>query len=173
MIIETKKPQDAIKKMDVAGKIERLPKTLEERSKTYAVAAAKPKMSEAMKPQTPGLITTAAHTLIISSRCVNHTSGQVVKAIRDIFDAREKGVGIKSTDLEVLKPESALPLIIVRYLLKINSDHGIPDSLKRQNGYAIEGIDWKKARVRCQRRTRNPLKCHLVLEMSPMLYTHL
>ncbi|GBP72823.1 hypothetical protein EVAR_40324_1 [Eumeta japonica] len=37
---------------------------------------------------------TAAHTLIVSSRYANHTSDQVVKAIRDVVDAREVGVGV-------------------------------------------------------------------------------
>ncbi|GBP33423.1 hypothetical protein EVAR_6771_1 [Eumeta japonica] len=35
-------------------------------------AAAKPRMREAAKPQVSGLMTTAAHTLIVSSRCVNY-----------------------------------------------------------------------------------------------------
>ncbi|GBP83134.1 hypothetical protein EVAR_90289_1 [Eumeta japonica] len=75
-------------------KAKRLRKTLEEKPKTYAAAAAKPKPSEAAEPQTPGLMTTPTHTIIASSKCANHTSDQVVKAIREVVDAREMGVGV-------------------------------------------------------------------------------
>ncbi|GBP96900.1 hypothetical protein EVAR_84153_1 [Eumeta japonica] len=94
MAAELKKTRDAIENMDMPGKMEGLRKTLEEKPKTYAAAAAKPKPSEAAKPQTPGLMTTPTHTIIVSSRCANHTSDQVVKAIREVVDAREMGVGV-------------------------------------------------------------------------------
>ncbi|GBP39223.1 hypothetical protein EVAR_22627_1 [Eumeta japonica] len=50
MVAEIKKTQDAIEKMDTPGKMEGLHKTLEERPRTYAAAAAKPKLPEAAKP---------------------------------------------------------------------------------------------------------------------------
>ncbi|GBP91341.1 hypothetical protein EVAR_57758_1 [Eumeta japonica] len=70
-----------------------LRKTLEIKPTTYAAAAAKPKLQAAAKPQVPGPKIAAAHTLIVSSRCANHTSDQVVKAIREVVDAREMGWG--------------------------------------------------------------------------------
>ncbi|GBP65257.1 hypothetical protein EVAR_37105_1 [Eumeta japonica] len=185
--------------------MEGLRKTLEEKPKIYAAAAAKPKPSEAAKPQASGLMTTPTHTIIVSSRCANHTSDQVVKAIREVVDAREMGIGvdrvrkarnqkvvlscasqeaikriearikIRSKDLQVTKPEPALPLVIIRDVLKINSDQDIVDSLKGQNSHITEGLEWEKivARVRYRRRARNPLECQPVLEVSPVLYTRL
>ncbi|GBP96476.1 hypothetical protein EVAR_48139_1 [Eumeta japonica] len=77
--------------------------------------------------------------------------------------------------ISVSKPEPSLPLIIIRDVLKVNSDAQIVESLKRQNGHTTEGLDWGKveARVRYRRRARNPLECHPVLEVSPALYTRL
>ncbi|GBP92816.1 hypothetical protein EVAR_57328_1 [Eumeta japonica] len=200
MAAEIKRTQDAIDRMDIPNKLEGLRKTLEIKPTTYAAAAAKPKLQAAAKPQVPGPKIAAAHTLIVSSRCANHTSDQVVKAIREVVDAREMGVGVdrvrkarnqkvvltcvsddaikrietriktKSKDLQVSKPEPSLPLIIIRDVLKVNSDAQIVESLKRQNGHTTEGLDWGKveARVRYRRRARNPLECHPVLERRPV-----
>ncbi|GBP65864.1 hypothetical protein EVAR_85132_1 [Eumeta japonica] len=205
MAADIKRTQDAIDRMDIPNKLEGLRKALEVRPTTYAAAAAKPKLQVAPKPQVPGPKIAAAHTLIVSSRCANHTSDQVVKAIREVVEAREMGVGVdrvrkarnqkvvltcasddaikrietrikaKSKNLQVSKPEPSLPLVIIRDVLKVNSDQQIIESLKRQNGHATEGLDWGKveARVRYRRCARNPLECHPVLEVSPALYTRL
>ncbi|GBP49275.1 hypothetical protein EVAR_102218_1 [Eumeta japonica] len=60
--------------------------------------------------------------------------------------------------ISVSKPEPSLPLIIIRDVLKVNSDAQIVESLMRQNGHTTEGLDWGKveARVRYRRRARNP-----------------
>ncbi|GBO98768.1 hypothetical protein EVAR_252_1 [Eumeta japonica] len=171
MAADIKRTQDAIDRMDIPNKLEGLRKALEVRPTTYAAAAAKPKLQMAAKPD------------------------QVVKAIREVVDAREKGVGvdrvrktrnqkvvltcasddaikrietrikIKSKDLQVSKPEPSLPLVIIRDVLKVNSDQQIIESLKRQNGHATEGLDWGKVEAR--------VECHPVLEVSPALYTRL
>ncbi|GBP21017.1 hypothetical protein EVAR_11048_1 [Eumeta japonica] len=124
-------------------------------------------------------MTTPTHTIIVSSRCANHTSDQVVKAIREVVDAREMGVGvdrvrkarnqkvvlscasqeaikriearikIRSKDLQVTKPEPALPLVIIRDVLKINSDQDIVDSLRGQNSHITGGLEWEKDRGAC------------------------
>ncbi|GBP98436.1 hypothetical protein EVAR_9230_1 [Eumeta japonica] len=167
MAAEIKRTQDAIDRMDIPNKLEGLRKTLEIKPTTYAAAAAKPKLQAAAKPQVPGPKIAAAHTLIVSSRCANHTSDQVVKAIREVVltcvsdDAIkriETRIKTKSKDLQVSKPEPSLPLIIIRDVLKVNSDAQIVESLKRQNGHTTEGLDWGKveARVRYRRRARNP-----------------
>ncbi|GBP42629.1 hypothetical protein EVAR_87180_1 [Eumeta japonica] len=87
MAAEIKKTQNVIGKMDIPGKTEGLRKTLEEKPKTYAAAAAKPK-------------------------CANHTSDQVVKTIRDVVDARKMGVGVESEKGQ--KPKSRLELRVSR-----------------------------------------------------------
>ncbi|GBP39716.1 hypothetical protein EVAR_25540_1 [Eumeta japonica] len=84
MAAEIKRTQDAIDRMDIPNKLEGLRKTLEIKPTTHAAAAAKPKLQAAAKPQVPGPKIAAAHTLIVSSRCANHTSDQVVKAIREV-----------------------------------------------------------------------------------------
>ncbi|GBO98996.1 hypothetical protein EVAR_70681_1 [Eumeta japonica] len=93
----------------------------------------------------------------------------------DAIKRIETRIKTKSKDLQVSKPEPSLPLVIIRDVLKVNSDEQIIESLKRQNGHTTEGLDWGKveARVRYRRRARNPLECHPVLEVSPALYTRL
>ncbi|GBP96416.1 hypothetical protein EVAR_90513_1, partial [Eumeta japonica] len=76
----------------------------------------------------------------------------------DAIKRIETRIKTKSKDLQVSKPEPSLPLIIIRDVLKVNSDAQIVESLKRQNGHTTEGLDWGKveARVRYRRRARNP-----------------
>ncbi|GBP98431.1 hypothetical protein EVAR_9225_1 [Eumeta japonica] len=72
------------------------------------------------------------------------------------------------------KPEPSLPLIIIRDVLKVNSDAQIVESLKRQNGHTTEGLDWERSRRESATAdVRKPLECHPVLEVSPALYTRL
>ncbi|GBP92223.1 hypothetical protein EVAR_84180_1 [Eumeta japonica] len=159
-----------IDRMDIPNKLEGLRKTLEIKPTTYAAAAAKPKLQAAAKPQVPGPKIAAAHTLIVSSRCAN-TSDQVVKAIREVVDAREMGVGW--INLQVSKPEPS-PLIIIRDVLKVNSDAQIVESLKRQNGHHRRSRLGKgRGASPLPQTCAKPLECHPVLEVSPALYTRL
>ncbi|GBP04474.1 hypothetical protein EVAR_55307_1 [Eumeta japonica] len=134
MAADITRTQEAIDKMDIPNKLEGLHKALE------------------VRPQVPGPKIGATRTLIVSSRCANHTSDQVVKAIRAVVDARKMGLGvdrvrkarnqkvvltcasddaikriethikIRAKDLQVSKPEPSLPLIVIRDALKISSD---------------------------------------------------
>ncbi|GBP61695.1 hypothetical protein EVAR_43633_1 [Eumeta japonica] len=157
MAADIKRTQDAIDRMDIPNKLEGLRKTLEVKPTTYAAAAAKPKLQAAAKPQVPGPKIAATHTLIVRP------------------DAPTTPATRWSKPSGVSKPEPSLPLVIIRDVLKVNSDEQIIESLKRQNGHTTEGLDWGKveARVRYRRRARNPLECHPVLEVSPALYTRL
>ncbi|GBP91340.1 hypothetical protein EVAR_57757_1 [Eumeta japonica] len=72
------------------------------------------------------------------------------------------------------KPEPSLPLIIIRDVLKVNSDAQIVESLKRQNGHTTEGLDWERSRRESATAdVRETPECHPVLEVSPALYTRL
>ncbi|GBP75014.1 hypothetical protein EVAR_82432_1 [Eumeta japonica] len=153
MEADIKRTQDTIDKLDIPNKLEGLHKALEARPTTYAEAATKPKPPEAAKPQVPGSKIAATHILIISSRYANHTSDQVFKAIRervvltcasdDAIKRIETRIKIRAKDLQVSKPEPSLPLIVIRDVLKVNSDQQIMESLRRQNGHATEGLDWE------------------------------
>ncbi|GBP96907.1 hypothetical protein EVAR_84160_1 [Eumeta japonica] len=168
--------------MDIPNKLEGLRKTLEIKPTTYAAAAAKPKLQAAEAAKVPGPKIAAAHTYRLVPMRQPH---QVRKARNqkvvltcvsdDAIKRIETRIKTKSKDLQVSKPEPSLPLIIIRDVLKVNSDAQIVESLKRQNGHTTEGLGWGKveARVRYRRRAQKPLECHPVLEVSPALYTRL
>ncbi|GBP96390.1 hypothetical protein EVAR_65720_1 [Eumeta japonica] len=78
MAAELKKTRDAIENMDMPGKMEGLRKTLK-RNRTYAAAAAN---RSRQKPLSRRLWLMTTRPNNSSSRCANHTSDQVVKAIR-------------------------------------------------------------------------------------------
>ncbi|GBP72811.1 hypothetical protein EVAR_40312_1 [Eumeta japonica] len=145
------------------------------------------------------------HTLIVASKFENHTAEHVITKLRGVVDAREMGVAvdrmrkargqkvvlscssvedakkieerlkIRGADLKVAKPEMRLPTVIIRDVLRVNSDEDIVRSLRTQNRHLSEGLDWDKVRARVcyRRRARNDLECHPVLEVSPELYHRL
>ncbi|GBP98468.1 hypothetical protein EVAR_59894_1 [Eumeta japonica] len=61
--------------------------------------------------------------------------------------------------------------VIIRDVLRVNSDEDIVRSLRTQNRHLSEGLGWDKVRARVcyRRRARNDLECHPVLEVSPAI----
>ncbi|GBP80054.1 hypothetical protein EVAR_53194_1 [Eumeta japonica] len=138
-----------------ARKDGRAPENFEEKPKTYAAAAAKPKPSEAVAADS-WLNDNLTHTIIVSSRCANHTSDQVV--------SNQGGY----------KAGARSPLVIYP---------GCPENqLRSGHSRLAEGTkqphnrrsEWEKivARVRYRKRARNPLECHPVLEVSLHVSPH-
>ncbi|GBP97437.1 hypothetical protein EVAR_61143_1 [Eumeta japonica] len=101
----------------------------------------------------------------------------VVLSCSSVEDAKkiEERLKIRGADLKVAKPEMRLPTVIIRDVLRVNSDEDIVRSLRTQNRHLSEGLDWDKVRARVcyRRRARNDLECHPVLEVSPELYHRL
>ncbi|GBP91365.1 hypothetical protein EVAR_66982_1 [Eumeta japonica] len=62
----------------------------------YLEAVARPKLSAAAAPKTPGpeVQSRANQTLIVSSRCENQTAEQMVAKLRRVVDARKMGVAV-------------------------------------------------------------------------------
>ncbi|GBP33601.1 Retrovirus-related Pol polyprotein from type-1 retrotransposable element R1 [Eumeta japonica] len=118
----------------------------------------------------------ATHTLIISSRCVDHISDQVVKAIREVVYVRGMGVGVdrvrKARNQKVVltcAPDDATKR--VETLIKIKAkDLQVETKRARHRRSRLEKVE---ARVCYRRRARNPLECHPVLEVSPALHMRL
>ncbi|GBO99371.1 hypothetical protein EVAR_598_1 [Eumeta japonica] len=102
---------------------------------------------------------------------------KVVLSCSSVEDAKkiEERLKIRGADLKVAKPEMRLPTVIIRDVLRVNSDEDIVRSLRTQNRHLSEGLDWDKVRARVcyRRRARNDLECHPVLEVSPELYHRL
>ncbi|GBP64371.1 hypothetical protein EVAR_14940_1 [Eumeta japonica] len=102
---------------------------------------------------------------------------KIVLSCSSVEDAKkiEERLKIRGADLKVAKPEMRLLTFIIRDVLKFNSDEDIVTSLRTQNRYLSEGLDWDKVRARVcyQRRARNDLECYSVLEVSAELYHRL
>ncbi|GBP23615.1 hypothetical protein EVAR_80232_1 [Eumeta japonica] len=156
----------------------------------------------AAKTPGPTIKSGTGHTLIVASKFENHTAEQVITKLRGVVDAREMGMAvnrirkargqkvvlscsfvedtkkieerlkIRGADLKVAKPEMRLPTVIIRDVLKVNSDEDIVTSLKTQNRHLSEDLDWDKVRARVcyRRRARNDFECHPVLEVSAELH---
>ncbi|GBP96832.1 hypothetical protein EVAR_85589_1 [Eumeta japonica] len=88
MMVEVTSTRTILGHFDVPEKLEAIRKAVETRPaprpQNYAEAAARPKPLAAAAPKIPGpeVRSGAGHTLIISSRCENHTAEQVVARLR-------------------------------------------------------------------------------------------
>ncbi|GBP83807.1 hypothetical protein EVAR_56990_1 [Eumeta japonica] len=205
MMVEVTSTRTILGHFDVPEKLEAIRKAVETRPaprpQNYAEAAARPKPLAAAAQRSPALRSGASHTLIISSRCENHTAEQVVARLRGVVDARGMGVAvdrlrkagnqkvvmscssaedalkieerlkIRGADLKVSKGEKKLPTVVIRDVLKINTDEDIVESLRTQNKHIADGLDWsrERAKVCYRRRARNDLECHPVLEVTTEL----
>ncbi|GBP88446.1 hypothetical protein EVAR_99540_1 [Eumeta japonica] len=119
----------------------------------------------------------------------NHTAEQVVAKLRDVVYARKMSVVVdrlrkarnqkvmiscpsvedakkiedrlkmRRTDLKVSKLERKLPTMVIRDVLKANTDEDIVRSLRTQNRHVADGLDWEKERAKVfyRRRARNDL----------------
>ncbi|XP_045769808.1 uncharacterized protein LOC123870511 [Maniola jurtina] len=69
-------------------------------------------------------------------------------------------------------PKTNNPLAIVKDVLTYNSDADIVKFITSQNAHLLEGIPAKDVavRVRYRKKARNPLECHVVLELSPEVH---
>ncbi|GBP90792.1 Retrovirus-related Pol polyprotein from type-1 retrotransposable element R1 [Eumeta japonica] len=190
---------EAIQKTLEAGIAPRVPNYAEVAAKPKPVDAALKRIPG------PEIRTGAGHTLIISSRIENHTAEQVFTKLRSVVDAREMGVAVdrlrkarnqkvvvscssaedakkieerlkmRGADLRVSKPEKRLPTVVIRDVLRVNTDEDVVRSLRTQNKHITEGLNWDKQRAKVcyRRRARNNLECHPVLEVTPELYQRL
>ncbi|GBP39700.1 hypothetical protein EVAR_25524_1 [Eumeta japonica] len=135
----------------------------------------------------------------------NHTVEQVVTKLLSVVDKREMGVAVdrlkktrnqkvvvscsssedaekieerlkmRGADLTISKPEKRLATMVIRDVLRVNTDEDVVKSLRTQNRHITEGFDWDKESVKVcrRRRARNDLECHPVLEVTPELYKRL
>ncbi|KAL0852484.1 hypothetical protein ABMA28_000651 [Loxostege sticticalis] len=67
------------------------------------------------------------------------------------------------------------PLVVLRDLLSYNGDEEVLKGLRAQNKELFEGVSGEDDRieVKYRKRTRNPLTSHVVLRVSPALWTRL
>ncbi|GBP97958.1 hypothetical protein EVAR_82192_1 [Eumeta japonica] len=139
----------------------------------YAEAAAKPRQR---RREDPGPLQDWEMGVAVD-RMRKARGQKVVLSCSSVEDAKkiEERLKIRGADLKVAKPEMRLPTVIIRDVLRVNSDEDIVRSLRTQNRHLSEGLDWDKVRARVcyRRRARNDLECHPVLEVSPELYHRL
>ncbi|GBP08080.1 hypothetical protein EVAR_39397_1 [Eumeta japonica] len=190
MMVEVTSTRKILGHFDVPEKLEAIRKAVEAgsapRTQNYAEAAARPKPSAAAAPKIPGpeVRSGAGHTLIISSKCENHTAEQVVVRLRGVVDAREMGVAvdrlrkagnqkvvmsrssaedalkieerlkIRGADIKVTKGEKKLPTVVIRDVPKVNTDEDIVRSLRTQNKHIADGLDWSRERAKVCYRRR-------------------
>ncbi|GBO98303.1 hypothetical protein EVAR_84187_1 [Eumeta japonica] len=154
MAAEIKRTQDAIDRMDIPNKLEgparhwrsSRPMRRLRQSRNCKRPRSRKFLAQRSPLPTPLSSRPDAPTTPVTRRSSSHASDDAIKRIET------------QKSLQVSKPEPSLPLIIIRDVLKVNSDAQIVESLKRQNGHTTEGLDWGKveARVRYRRRARNP-----------------
>ncbi|GBP82529.1 hypothetical protein EVAR_91654_1 [Eumeta japonica] len=169
--------------------------------RTYSQVAATTPAAPAKKTPLPQR--GSAHTIIVTSEETADTADHVIEKIRRAVDARKMEVCVdrlrktkdqkvviscptekdikrmsgqlKEKGLKIKEATRKLPLVVIRDVLKENTDEDIVNSLKRQNKHATADLDWGSAevRVKFRRRARNDRECHPVLEVSPELWRRL
>ncbi|KAL0872281.1 hypothetical protein ABMA27_004671 [Loxostege sticticalis] len=87
---------------------------------------------------------------------------------------REK-LGKEGQNLRVEDIQNKDPLVVLRDLLSYNGDEEVLRGLRTQNRELFEGVSGEDDRieVKYRKRTRNPLTSHVVLRVSPALWTRL
>ncbi|GBP85098.1 hypothetical protein EVAR_51217_1 [Eumeta japonica] len=97
---------------------------------------------------------------------------KVVVSCSSADDAKkiEERLKMREADLKVSKPEKRLPTVVIRDVLRVNTDEDVVKLLRIQNRHITKCLDWDKerAKVCCRRRARNDVECHPVLE-SPLV----
>lgn len=186
---------------DSNEKIEQLKQMLEEEKRrvkdgeTYASVAA-------VAPREPTRGQTALHSIVVTSKNETDTGEQVLNKIRDVIQAKEGWVKVekirKTKDrkiivgcktegerdkvkerlkkanehLQVEEVKNKDPLLILKNILKYNSDDDVLSALRKQNADVFEHLDPTDNRmeIRYKRNARNPLEHHIVLRVSPKIW---
>ncbi|CAH2087978.1 unnamed protein product [Euphydryas editha] len=163
--------------------------------RSYAsVAAAAPQRQQA-RPAT-------LHSMVISSKDVKHTSEQILNKVRETINAKEGWVTVekvrRARDRKLVigfasaeertkvqdrytKEETGLlveavknkdPLLVLKDVLKHNTDEDVVKAIRNQNRALFDGLDRKDDRfqIKYHKRARNPLTAHVVLSASPALW---
>ncbi|GBP16999.1 hypothetical protein EVAR_8074_1 [Eumeta japonica] len=80
----------------------------------------------------------------------------------------EEQLKMPRLDLKVAKPEKRLLILVIRDVLKINTDEDIVKSLRTQNRHIADGLNWDRKRVKVcyMKRVRNHFECYPFLEVS-------
>lgn len=144
----------------------------------------------------------ALHSVVVTSTDETETGDEVLEKIRKTLDAKEGWVKVErirkakdrkviigfetteerekaknkmeqeSAHLSVEEMKNRDPLLILRDVLKINTDEDIVRALKNQNRDVFQGFDAEEDRieVKYKRKARNPLTCHVVVGVSPKVW---
>ncbi|KAL0881273.1 hypothetical protein ABMA27_002370 [Loxostege sticticalis] len=93
---------------------------------------------------------------------------------QEMEKVREK-LGKEGQNLRVEDIQNKDPLVVLRDLLSYNGDEDVLRGLRAQNRELFEGVSGEDDRieVKYRKRTRNPLTSHVVLKVSPALWTRL
>ncbi|GBP11531.1 hypothetical protein EVAR_93010_1 [Eumeta japonica] len=198
---EVKATRNILGFYDVPETLERIRKAVEQPQKrTYSQVAATTPSAPAKKIPLPQR--GSAHTIIVTSKETADTADHVIEKIRRAVDARKMKVcgpaeedkgpkvviscptrkdidrmsgQLKEKGLKVTEATRKLPMVVIRDVLRENTDEDIVKSLKKQNKHATADLDWGsiEIRVRFRKRARNDHECHPVLEVSPELWRRL
>ncbi|GBP97945.1 hypothetical protein EVAR_82179_1 [Eumeta japonica] len=192
---EVKATRNILGFYDVPETLERIRKAVEQPQKrTYSQVAATTPSAPAKKTPLPQR--GSAHTIIVTSKETADTADHVIEKIRRAVDARKMKVCVdrlrktkdqkvviscptrkdidrmsgqlKEKGLKVTEATRKLPMVVIRDVLRENTDEDIVKSLKKQNKHATADLDWGsiEIRVRFRKRARNDHECHPVLEVS-------
>lgn len=146
---------------------------------------------------------TALHSVVVTAEDENETGEEVLNRIRKAVNAKESGIAVekirKARDRKVivgcktdeerqrmkesLKGDGKLnvqdiknkdPLVILKDVLKYNTDQDVLDALKNQNKAVLKDslID-QRMEIAFKKSTRNPHTHHIVIRVSPKIWQHL
>lgn len=177
-------------------KMEKLKETLERQQeiqeRTYANVTA-----ESVRRHPPQQ--TALHSVVVTAKDDTETGEEILNRIRKVVNAKEGGIEIekirKAKDRKVIvgckseqereKVKQRLktaeehlnveemrnkdPLVILRDVLKCNSDEDVLNALRNQNENIRKERD-QKMEIAYKKRARNPHTHHIVLRVSPKIW---
>lgn len=177
-------------------KMEKLKETIEKQQEalerqTYASVAAAPNR------QTRGQ--TALHSVVVTAKDETETGEEVLNRIRKAVNAKESGISVEkirkakdrkvivgcrteeerdkvkaklrgATELNVEEVKNKDPLVILKDVLKYNTDEDVLSSLVNQNKAIVGNTKGLKMEIAYKKNTRNPHTHHIVLRVSPKIW---
>lgn len=143
---------------------------------------------------------TALHSVIVTAENETETGEEVLNKIRTAVNAKEEDITVEKVrktkdrkviigcktiedrqkikdkicksgqNLKVEEIQNKNPLVILRNVLKYNSDEEVQNALRTQNKDLFKDIENDKIEIVYKKRARNPLVNHVVLRVSPKMW---
>lgn len=145
---------------------------------------------------------TALHSIVVTAVDETKTGEEVLDRIRKVVNAKESGIAVEkirkakdrkvivgfrteeerqkvqerlkgAKELNVVEMKNKDPLVILKDVLKYNTDEDVLDALRNQSKGIPKELMGQKCEIAFKKQTRNPHTHHIVMRVSPKIWQYL